>query len=411
MTRVGPQGQTERDFDMTAARARLIEELRAYEPELIAIRRDIHRHPETGFEEIRTAKLVADKLRAWGVEVAEGIAKTGVVGTIRGSRPGQRAIGLRANLDALNIKEAHGRDYRSTVPGKMHACGHDGHTTMLLGAARHLAEKPDFAGTVHVIFQLAEEGMGGGKAMIDEGLFERFPVDAIYGMHNAPGMPVGMFATRKGPFMAASDTWVVTFRGTGGHGGAGAHAATDPTLAVGGFIGAIQTIVSRNVRATEVAVVSVGHIAAGDRNAPNVIPSEAIVCGTARSYSPAVRDLMERRLKALAEACAGTYGCSAEADYRRLFPTLVTHADETDVSLAAARAVVGERAVIAEAPLLTGSEDFAFMLEAKQGSFIMIGNGVEPDGSYNYVHTPEYDFNDAILTLGAAYWVSLVSEE
>ena len=376
---------------MTAARARLIEELRAYEPELIAIRRDIHRHPETGFEEIRTAKLVADKLRAWGVEVAEGIAKTGVVGTIRGSRPGQRAIGLRADLDALNIKEAHGRDYRSTVPGKMHACGHDGHTTMLLGAARHLAEKPDFAGTVHVIFQPAEEGMGGGKAMIDEGLFERFPVDAIYGMHNAPGMPVGMFATRKGPFMAASDTWVVTFRGTGGHGGAGAHAATDPILAVGGFIGAIQTIVSRNVRATEVAVVSVGHIAAGDRNAPNVIPSEAIVCGTARSYSPAVRDLMERRLKALAEACAGTYGCSAEADYRRLFPTLVTHADETDVSLAAARAVVGERAVIAEAPLLTGSEDFAFMLEAKQGSFIMIGNGVEPDGSYHYVHTPEYD--------------------
>ncbi len=376
---------------MTAARARLIEELRAYEPELIAIRRDMHRHPETGFEEIRTAKLVADKLRAWGVEVAEGIAKTGVVGTIRGSRPGQRAIGLRADLDVLNIKEAHGRDYRSTVPGKMHACGHDGHTTMLLGAARHLAEKPDFAGTVHVIFQPAEEGMGGGKAMIDEGLFERFPVDAIYGMHNAPGMPVGMFATGKGPFMAASDTWVVTLRGTGGHGGAGAHAATDPTLAVGGFIGAIQTIVSRNVRATEVAVVSVGHIAAGDRNAPNVIPSEAIVCGTARSYSPAVRDLIERRLKALAEACAGTYGCSAEADYRRLFPTLVTHADETDVSLAAARAVVGERAVIAEAPLLTGSEDFAFMLEAKQGSFIMIGNGVEPDGSYHYVHTPEYD--------------------
>jgi hippurate hydrolase len=376
---------------MTAARAGLIEELRAYEPELIAIRRDIHRHPETGFEEIRTAKRVADKLRAWGVEVAEGIAKTGVVGTIRGSRPGQRAIGLRADLDALNIKEAHGRDYRSTVPGKMHACGHDGHTTMLLGAARHLAEKPDFAGTVHVIFQPAEEGMGGGKSMIDEGLFERFPVDAIYGMHNAPGMPVGMFATRKGPFMAASDSWVVTFRGTGGHGGAGAHAATDPTLAVGGFIGAIQTIVSRNVRATEVAVVSVGHIAAGDRNAPNVIPSEAIVCGTARSYSPTVRDLIERRLKALAEACAGTYGCSAEADYRRLFPTLVTHADETDVSLAAARAVVGERAVIAEAPLLTGSEDFAFMLEAKQGSFIMIGNGVEPDGSYHYVHTPEYD--------------------
>ena len=272
-------------------RAGLVDELKAYEPELIAIRRDIHRHPETGFEEIRTAKLVADTLRGWGIEVAEGIARTGVVGTIRGNRPGERVIGLRADLDALNIKETPLRDHRSTVPGKMHACGHDGHTTMLLGAARRLAEKPDFAGTVHVIFQPAEEGQGGGKAMIEEGLFTRFPVDAVYGMHNAPGMPAGTFGTRKGPFMAASDTWTVTFRGTGGHGGAGAHMATDPTLAVGQFIGALQTIVSRNVPATEVAVVSVGHIAAGHREAPNIIPAEAVVCGTARSYKPAIRDL------------------------------------------------------------------------------------------------------------------------
>ncbi len=396
---------------MTAQRSGLVDELKAYEPELIAIRRDIHRHPETGFEETRTAKLVADTLRGWGIEVAEGIAKTGVVGTIKGNRTGQRAIGLRADLDALNIKEAPGRDYRSVVPGKMHACGHDGHTTMLLGAARRLAEKPDFAGTVHVIFQPAEEGQGGGKAMIEEGLFTRFPVDAVYGMHNAPGMPAGMFGTRKGPFMAASDTWAVVFRGTGGHGGAGAHMATDPTLAVGQFIGAIQTIVSRNVPATDVAVVSVGHIAAGHREAPNIIPAETVVCGTARSYSPAVRDLIEKRLKALAEASAATYGCSAEVDYDRRYPPLVTHAGQTDVSVAAARALVGERAVIAEAPLVTGSEDFAFMLEKKPGSFIMIGNGVEADGSYHYVHTPEYDFNDAILTLGAAYWVSLVAEE
>ena len=292
---------------MTAERSGLVNELKAYEPELIAIRRDIHRHPETGFEETRTAKLVADTLRGWGIEVAEGIAKTGVVGTIRGARQGKRAIGLRADLDALNIDEATGRVYRSIVPGKMHACGHDGHTTMLLGAARRLAEKPDFAGTVHVIFQPAEEGQGGGKAMVDEGLFSRFPVDAVYGMHNAPGMPAGMFGTRKGPFMAASDTWEVAFRGTGGHGGAGAHMATNSTLAVGQFIGAIQTIVSRNVPATDVAVVSVGHIAAGHREAPNIIPAEAFVCGTARSYSPAVRDLIEKRLKALAEASAATY--------------------------------------------------------------------------------------------------------
>jgi hippurate hydrolase len=386
-------------------------ELKAYEPELIEIRRDIHRHPETGFEETRTAKLVADKLRSWGIEVAEGIAKTGVVGTIRGDRPGQRAIGLRADLDALDINEAPGKPYRSTVPGKMHACGHDGHTAMLLGAARRLAEKRDFAGTVHVIFQPAEEGLGGGRAMVEEGLFERFPVDAVYGMHNAPGVPAGVFATRKGPFMAASDTWLVTFRGVGGHGGAGAHMATDPTLALGQFIGAVQTIVSRNVAATDVAVVSIGHIAAGHFDAPNVIPSEVTVRGTARSFNPAVRDLIEKRLKAIAQASAETYGCSAEVDYDRRYPPVVTAAQETDVSIAAARAVVGDHAVMAEAPLITGSEDFAFMLEAKPGSFIMIGNGVACDGSFHYVHTPEYDFNDGILTLGAAYWVSLVGEE
>jgi len=396
---------------MTPTRAGLLEELKAYEPELIAIRRDIHRHPETGFEETRTARLVADRLRAWGIEVAEGIARTGVVGTIRGARPGQRAIGLRADLDALNIEETSGRGHRSTVAGKMHACGHDGHITMLLGAARRLAEKPDFAGTVHVVFQPAEEGLGGGKAMIDEGLFDRFPVDAVYGMHNAPGVPAGVFATRKGPFMAASDTWEVRFRGTGGHGGAGAHIATDPTLAVGQFIGAVQTIVSRNVPATDVAVVSVGHIAAGHFDAPNIIPAEALVRGTARSYAPAVRDLIQRRLTELAGASAATYGCTADVDYDRRYPPLVTHSKETDVSVAAARAVVGDGAVMSEAALVTGSEDFAFMLEAKPGSFIMIGNGVEPDGSYHYVHTPDYDFNDAILALGAAYWVSLVHEE
>src|SRR5271154_3501582 len=199
------------------------EELKRYEPELIAIRRDIHRHPEVGFEEVRTARLVADQLRSWGVEVAEGVGKTGVVGTLKGKRAGQRAIGLRADLDALHIRETTGLDYASVVPGKMHACGHDGHTAMLLGAARYLAEHPDFAGAVHFIFQPAEEGLGGGRQMIEEGLFERFPVDAVYGMHNAPGLPVGKFATRVGPFMAASDSWTVTFRGTGGPGGGGEH--------------------------------------------------------------------------------------------------------------------------------------------------------------------------------------------
>jgi amidohydrolase len=387
------------------------EELKRYEPELIAIRRDIHRHPEVGFEEVRTAKLVADQLRSWGVEVVEGVAKTGVVGTVRGKRPGQRSIGLRADLDALHIRETTGLDYASAVPGKMHACGHDGHTTMLLGAARYLAEHPDFAGAVHFIFQPAEEGLGGGRIMIEEGLFDRFPVDAVYGMHNAPGLPVGKFATRVGPFMAASDSWTVTFRGTGGHGGAGAHLATDPTLPLGHFVLALQTIIGRNVPAIETAVASIGHIFAGDFRSPNIIPSEVVVRGTARSYKPAIRDLLQKRIADLAHSLAGAHGCTADVDYERRYPPLVTHADETAASVRAARALVGAENVYAEAPQQTGSEDFAFMLEARPGGFIMIGNGVAPNGSFHYVHTPLYDFNDEILTIGAGYWVSLVQQE
>jgi amidohydrolase len=392
-------------------RERIVDELKVFEPELIEIRRDIHRHPETGFEETRTAKIVADRLRSWGIKVAEGIAKTGVVGTLKGKRPGQRAIGLRADLDALNIREIPGRDHRSTVPGKMHACGHDGHTTMLLGAARYLAGNPDFGGDVHFIFQPAEEGLGGGKLMVEEGLFERFPVDAVYGMHNAPGLPVGTFATRKGPFLAASDCWTVTFKGTGGHGGAGAHLATDPTIVLAQFIMGVQTIVSRNVQAIETAVISLGHIFAGDFDAPNIIPSEVVVRGTSRSYKPAIRDLLEKRLTELAHATAGAYGCKASVDYDRRYPPLVNHAEQTDISVAAAKALVGEAQVMGDAPQLTGSEDFSFMLEARPGGFVMIGNGVAPDGSFHNVHTPDYDFNDEILTLGAGYWVSLVQEE
>jgi hippurate hydrolase len=387
------------------------EELKRYEPELIAIRHDIHRHPEVGFEEFRTAKIVADRLREWGIEVTEGIAKTGVVGTLKGKRPGQRAIGLRADLDALHIREVEGRAYGSQIPGKMHACGHDGHTTMLLGAARYLAQNPDFAGAVHFIFQPAEEGLGGGRVMVEEGLFDRFPVDAVYGMHNAPGLEVGKFATRVGPFLAASDTWTVTFKGTGGHGGAGAHLATDPTLPQAHFVLGLQTIVGRNVAAIETAVVSVGHISGGDSGSPNIIPSEIVVCGTARSYKPAVRDLLQKRLTELAHALAGAYGCIAEVDYDRRYPPLINHAEQTAVSVAAASALVGAENVNGDAPQLTGSEDFSFMLESRPGGFVMIGNGVAPDGSFHNVHTPGYDFNDEIITLGAGYWVSLVREE
>jgi amidohydrolase len=391
--------------------AAIIDELKTYEPELIALRRDIHRHPEIGFEEVRTAKIVAEQLRALGVEVVEGIAKTGVVGTLKGKRPGQRAIGLRADLDALNIQEVAGRAYRSEVPGKMHACGHDGHTTMLLGAARYLAKNPDFGGAVHFIFQPAEEGLGGGRVMVEEGLFERFPVDAVYGMHNSPGLEVGKFATRVGPFLAASDSWTVTFQGTGGHGGAGAHLATDATIAQAQFVLALQTIVSRNVRAIDTAVISVGHIAAGDFGAPNIMPSEVLVRGTARSYKPEVRDLLQKRLTELAHALAGAHGCLAKVDYERRYPPLVNHVEQTAVSVAAASALVGAENVDGDAAQMTGSEDFSFMLESRPGGFVMIGNGVEADGSFHNVHTPGYDFNDEILTLGAGYWVSLVRQE
>jgi amidohydrolase len=389
----------------------VLEELKRYEPDLVAIRHDIHRHPEVGFEEVRTAGLVAERLREWGIEVTEGIAKTGVVGTLRGDRPGQRAIGLRADLDALHIREASGLDYASEVQGKMHACGHDGHTTMLLGAARYLSRHRDFSGAVHFIFQPAEEGLGGGRVMVEEGLFERFPVDAVYGMHNMPGLAVGKFATRVGPFLAASDSWTVIFRGTGGHGGAGAHLATDATIPQAHFVLALQTIVGRNVPATDTAVVSVGHISGGDYSSPNIIPSEVVVRGTARSYKPAVRDLIEKRLGELAHSFAAAYGCAAKVDYERRYPPLVTHAEQTAISVEAAAALVGAENVIGDAAPLTGAEDFSFMLEAKPGGFVMIGNGVAPDGSFHNVHTPLYDFNDEIITLGAGYWVSLVQKE
>ena len=387
---------------MPADRQRLFARLEAIKPELIAIRRDIHRYPETGFEETRTAALAAEKLRGWGVEVVEGIGKTGVVGTIVGARADDRTVGLRADLDALDIQEVSGREHGSKIPGKMHACGHDGHTTMLLGAARYLSDHRDFSGTVRFIFQPAEEGFGGARVMIEEGLFERFPVDAVYGMHNLPGLPVGKFALKKGPFLAAGDSWTATFSGTGGHGGGGAHLATDPTLAAAQFILSLQTIISRNVPSFESAVVSVGHMRAGDAETPNIIPARVLVSGTARSYKAEIRDLLEQRLHQIAHASAALYGCEGKLDYLRRYPALVNPAAETEIAADAARKIVGESAVDVDAAAAMFSEDFAFMLEARPGAFIMIGAG---EGAH--LHTAEYDFNDEILTLGAAYWVSL----
>ncbi len=389
----------------------LVDEFAPFKDDLIRIRRDIHAHPETGFEEKRTAALVAETLRGWGVEVTEGVGRTGVVGTVRGRRPGNRAIGLRADMDALNIIEETGLPHSSTIPGKMHACGHDGHTTMLLGAARYLAEKPDFAGNVHFIFQPAEEGQGGALAMLADGLFGRFPCDAIYGMHNNPGLPVGQFKLRPGPMMAAVDFFTVIFRGTGGHGGSTPFLATDTTIAQAHFVLALQNVVGRNIPAIEPAVVSVGAIHGGSAGSPNVIPSEVTIRGTVRTFSDSVRDTMERRMRELAAAHAAAQGCTADVIYDRIGPALVNEPEHTAIATRVAASLVGEAAVNGDAPPITGGEDFADMLREKPGAFIFIGNGVKPDGTHHAVHTPHYDFNDEIITLGSAYWVSLVREE
>ncbi|MCR0980661.1 M20 aminoacylase family protein [Roseomonas populi] len=384
--------------------------IKALQPELTAIRRDIHAHPEMGMEEVRTSKLVADTLRGWGLEVTEGVGKFGVVATLKGRLPGQRAIGLRADMDALAIEEATGLAHASTTKGTMHACGHDGHTTMLLGAARHLSQNPDFGGTVQFIFQPAEEGRGGAKAMLADGLFERFPVDAVYGLHNEPGLPVGQFATRTGPALAAADRFTVTFRGTGGHGGAAAHLSTDVTVLQAQFILALQTIVSRNIAAVDTAVVSVGAIHGGSMESLNVMPAELVLGGTARSYTPAVRDTIERRMGELAQALASAFGCSAEVSYRRGTSPLFNHAEQTEVAKAAAGALVGAGAVEGDAPLVLGAEDFSQMLEARPGAFMFMGNGGGGATSEG-LHTPNYDFNDEAIPYGVGYWVSVVEQE
>jgi amidohydrolase len=389
----------------------VLEGVTAWAEELTAIRRDIHAHPEMGMEEHRTAALVAAKLRDWGVEVTEGVGRLGVVGTIRGTLPGQRAIGLRADMDALQIPEATGVPWASTRPGVMHACGHDGHTTMLLGAARWLSAHREFAGTVHLIFQPAEEGRGGAKAMLEDGLFTRFPCDAVYGLHTKPDLPAGRFATRTGPALAAADRWAVTFRGTGGHGGSTPHLASDITVVAAHFVLGLQTIVGRNVPPLETAVLSVGSMAGGSPLSSNVMPAALEVTGTARSYTASVRGLLERRIGELAHGLAALHGATAEVEYRRGVPATVNHPEQTEVAVAAAASLVGAEAVDANAAPVTGGEDFALMLEACPGSFMFIGGGAGPDGTSPNLHTPQFDFNDATIPLGVAYWVGLVEQE
>jgi hippurate hydrolase len=387
------------------------EAIRAQTPELVAIRRDIHAHPELGLEEHRTAALVAAKLREWGLEPVEGVGGTGVVATVKGKLPGQRAIGLRADMDALAMEERTGLPHASTVAGRMHACGHDGHTTMLLGAARHLATHRDFAGTVQLIFQPAEEGRGGAAAMLADGLFGRFPCDAVYGMHNMPGIAAGKFAIRPGGFMAGGCTFRVHFSGTGGHGGATPHLSTDLSIVQAHFVLGLQEIVGRNISAFDTAVISVGHIGGGDINACNVMPARMTVGGTARYFAPPVKDIIDRRIRELAVGLAKLHGAGAEVEIDWVAEPLINHEAETETAARAARAVVGDEAVDARAKATAGGEDFAFMLKERPGAFIFIGNGVNADGGYHGVHTPFYDFNDEIIPLGVEYWVRLVEGE
>ena len=371
--------------------------------DITAWRHDIHAHPELLYDVNRTAGIVADKLRSFGCdEVVTGIGRTGVVGVIRGNRAGEgaRVIGLRADMDALPIQEANDIPYKSTVPGKMHACGHDGHTAMLLGAARYLAETRNFNGTAVVIFQPAEEGGAGGKAMVQDGLMERFRVEEVYGMHNYPGLPVGQFALRAGPLMAAADRITIDIEGRGGH-AARPHVSIDTVLVGAQIINAIQSIVSRNVDPLEAAVVSICVFQAGTTD--NVIPQTAQLRGTARSLTPKVRDLLEGRLQQVVTGTAQLYGATAKLTYRRDYPITRNHDRQAAFAASVATQVAGRERVDDQVAPVMGAEDFSFMLEARPGAFIFVGNGASAG-----LHHPAYDFNDETIPFGTSYWVKLV---
>jgi amidohydrolase len=372
--------------------------------EITAWRHDLHAHPELLYDVHRTAAAVADRLKAFGCdEVISGIGRTGVVGVIRGGKAagdGRKVIGLRADMDALPIVEANDLPYKSTVPGKMHACGHDGHTAMLLGAARYLAETRNFAGTAVVIFQPAEEGGAGGKAMVQDGLMERFRIEEVYGMHNYPGLPVGEFAIRPGPIMAAADRLTIEIEGKGGH-AARPHLSIDTVLVGAQIINQIQSIVARNVDPLQSAVVSICMFQAG--NTDNVIPQTALLKGTARSLEAKVRDLLEARLHAVVEGTARLYGASAKLTYKRDYPVLRNHERETTFAASVASEVVGNAHVDTAMVPVMGAEDFSFMLEERPGAFIFVGNGASAN-----LHHPAYNFNDEVIPIGTSYWVKLV---
>ncbi|WP_194723627.1 M20 aminoacylase family protein [Noviherbaspirillum malthae] len=386
---------------MTELQNRLLEQSR----EFVALRRDIHRHPELGFEETRTSELVAQRLREWGYEVTCGLGGTGVVGQLRRGS-GSKSLGLRADMDALPIHETTGLPHASCHAGVMHACGHDGHTAILLAAAKYLAKHGRFNGTLNLIFQPAEEGLGGAKKMMDDGLFERFPCDAIFALHNMPGFPVGQILLRDGATMASSENITITLEGVGGH-GAMPHHAADPVVASAAIVLGLQTIVSRNVPPLQMAVITVGALHAGQAN--NVIPQTATLRLSVRTLDRDVNQMVKRRIEELVNAQATSYGVQARIDFHGGYPVLVNSLAETEIARAVARELFGEQQVVSQTEPLTGSEDFAFMLEKVPGSYLLIGNGDRTTGGHGacMVHNPNYDFNDDNIAIGSAYWSSL----
>ncbi|MCX5494650.1 M20 family metallopeptidase [Kaistia dalseonensis] len=380
----------------------IINRLAEYQDDVVAWRHDLHRHPELLYEVHRTAATVAERLKEFGVdEIVTGLGRTGVVGVIKGRRgTGGKTIGLRADMDALPIQEITGKPYASTVPGKMHACGHDGHTAMLLGAARYLAETRNFDGTAVVIFQPAEEGGGGGLAMVEDGLMERFGIDEVYGMHNMPGLDLGHFAIRTGPIMAATDEFNFDIRGIGGH-AAKPHLTIDTVVVGAQLVQAMQTIVSRSVDPLESVVVSVTKFHAGD--AHNIIPETARLGGTVRTLTTEMRDLAEARIRAIAAGVAATFGATIEVDYDRNYPVTRNHVKETGFAARVASAIVGADRVDTEAAPMMGGEDFSYMLEKRPGAFIFVGNGASAG-----LHNPSYDFNDDVIPFGSSYLAKLV---
>jgi len=391
----------------------LLEPIVTWRQEIAALRRDIHAHPELAFEEFRTADLVAKQLQDWGIEIDRGLGGTGVVGIIRGTQQGTRAIGLRADLDALPMQEVNTFEHASKHQGKMHACGHDGHTAMLLGAARYLSQHRDFAGIVYVIFQPAEEGGGGAKRMIDDGLFERFPMEAVFGMHNWPGMKVGQFGLTSGPIMASSNEFCITIRGKGSHAGM-PHLGVDPVMTAVQLAQSLQTIITRNRNPLDAAVLSITQIHTG--SADNVVPNEAVMRGTVRTFTIETLDLIERRMKEIAEHTCAALDCKVEFVFQRNYPPTINHPAEAAFAADVMRDIVGADDVNDNVQPTMGAEDFAFMLLEKPGAYVWIGNGTGDHRDIGHgagpcmLHNGSYDFNDELLPLGATYWVQLATK-